>query len=229
MTVRASQLFSVLFLVSASCLGQAGRAELFGTILDPAGLPVPKAKVEAEDQATMAQYSATSNGRGEYHILGLPAGQYILTVQVSGFRMYRQSGITLRLGDRTVINATLEVGQPAQSVNVTAAAPLLQTASSEVSLNVDKKAISTLPLDGRNFIPLVTLSPGVALPNGQFLPRSLAYCVEVIRTMKDEGCDAVVLGCTEIPLLVTPESSPLPVLDSTRILARAAVSKAVED
>lgn len=171
MTGRASQLFSVLFLASALCLGQAGRAELFGTILDPAGLPVPKAKVEAEDQATMAQYSATSNGRGEYHILGLPAGQYILTVQVSGFRRYRQSGITLRLGDRTVINATLEVGQPTQSVNVTAAAPLLQAASSEVSLNVDKKTISTLPLDGRNFIPLVTLTPGVALPNGSLLPR----------------------------------------------------------
>ncbi len=48
------------------------------------------------------------------------------------------------------------------------------------------------------------------LVNGQFLPRSLAYYVEVIRALKDEGCDAVVLGCTEIPLLVTPESSPLP-------------------
>ena len=46
--------------------------------------------------------------------------------------------------------------------------------------------------------------------------------------MKDEGCDAVVLGCTEIPLLVTPESSPLTALDSTRLLARAAVRKAVE-
>ena len=66
------------------------------------------------------------------------------------------------------------------------------------------------------------------LVNGQFLPRSLAYYVEVIRAMKDEGCDAVVLGCTEIPLLVTPESSPLPTLDSTRLLARAAVLKAVE-
>jgi aspartate racemase len=65
------------------------------------------------------------------------------------------------------------------------------------------------------------------LVNGQFLPRSLAYYVEVIRAMKDEGCDAVVLGCTEIPLLVTPESSPLPTLDSTRLLARAAVRKAV--
>jgi aspartate racemase len=67
------------------------------------------------------------------------------------------------------------------------------------------------------------------LVNGEFLPRSLAYYVEVIRALKDEGCDAVVLGCTEIPLLVTPESSPLPTLDSTRLLAKAAVRKALED
>ena len=51
---------------------------------------------------------------------------------------------------------------------------------------------------------------------------------EVIRALKDEGCDAVALACTEIPLLMTPESSPLPMLDSTRILARAALRKAVE-
>jgi len=67
------------------------------------------------------------------------------------------------------------------------------------------------------------------LVNGQFLPRSLAYYVEVIRELRDEGCDATVLGCTEIPLLVTPEASPLPTLDSTRLLARAAVRKAVEE
>ncbi len=66
------------------------------------------------------------------------------------------------------------------------------------------------------------------LVNAQFLPRSLAYYTEVIRSFRDEGCDAVVLGCTEVPLLVTPESSPLPTLDSTRLLARAAVRKAVE-
>jgi aspartate racemase len=66
------------------------------------------------------------------------------------------------------------------------------------------------------------------LVNGQFLPRSLAYYVEVIRSLKDEGCDAVVLGCTEIPLLVTPESSPLPTLDSTRFRARGSVRIAIE-
>src|ERR1700757_4504859 len=66
------------------------------------------------------------------------------------------------------------------------------------------------------------------LVQGTFLPRSQAYCTEVIRGLKDEGCDAVALACTEIPLLMTPESSPLPMLDSTRILARAALRKAVE-
>src|SRR6266849_4595994 len=60
------------------CFGQAGRAELFGAIRDPAGLPAPKAKVEAEDQATMVRYSAVSDECGEYHVLGLPAGQYVL-------------------------------------------------------------------------------------------------------------------------------------------------------
>jgi aspartate racemase len=66
------------------------------------------------------------------------------------------------------------------------------------------------------------------LVNAQFPTRSLAYFKEVIRSLADEGCDAVALACTEIPLLVTPEASPIPTLDSTRLLARAAVRKAVE-
>jgi aspartate racemase len=66
------------------------------------------------------------------------------------------------------------------------------------------------------------------LVHGSFQPRTQAYFTELIRALKDEGCDAVVLGCTEIPLLLTQEQSPLPMLDSTRILARAALRKAVE-
>src|SRR5215472_12473672 len=156
---------------SSVCFGQAGRAELFGVIQDPTGLPVPNAKVSAEDQATMVRYPAISNEQGEYHIIGLPASQYVLTVEQPGFRTYRQAGVVLRLADRTSLDVKLEIGQPAESIDVTSAAPLLQTASGEVSLNVDQEKIAGLPLDGRNFIPLVTLSPGVALPNGQFLPR----------------------------------------------------------
>jgi aspartate racemase len=65
------------------------------------------------------------------------------------------------------------------------------------------------------------------LVNGIFRSESLGVFRAIIERLKSEGCDAVVLGCTEIPLLVTPESSPLPVLDSTRLLARAAIRRAV--
>src|SRR5262249_36097934 len=108
---------------------------------------------------------------GEYHILGLPPGHYVLAVRQPGFRTYRRSGIVLRLADRTAVDVKLEVGQPSQSVEVTAAAPPLETATGAVSRHPAAATLPNLPLDGRNFIPLVTLSPGVALPNGQFLPR----------------------------------------------------------
>src|SRR5579862_7019234 len=110
MTKRSQRLSLGLIFASTLCFGQAGRVELFGMIQDPSGLGVPKAKVEAEDQATMARYGSTADEHGEYHILGLPAGQYVLTVEQSGFRTYRRSGIVLRLADRTTVDVALEVG-----------------------------------------------------------------------------------------------------------------------
>jgi len=67
------------------------------------------------------------------------------------------------------------------------------------------------------------------LVNGQFTGESRTYFGRVIDELRDEGCDAVVLGCTEIPLLVAQQDSPLPILDSTRLLARAALRRASED
>jgi carboxypeptidase family protein len=174
MTLRHYALLVVVIvcLLPTSVLAQAGRAELFGVIRDSASLPVPRASVQAEDQATMVHYSGASDERGEYHLVGLPASNYVVTVEQPGFRLYRQSGITLRLAERTVLDIALQVGQTSQTVEVIAAAPVLQTASGEVSLNMDEKQLTTLPLDGRNFVPLVTMAPGVALPGGgSVLPR----------------------------------------------------------
>jgi len=64
---------------------------------------------------------------------------------------------------------------------------------------------------------------------GMFKPEAVAYHQQVIRRMKDDGCDVVVLGCTEIPLIMNDSNSPLPTLDSTRLLARAALRRAVHD
>ena len=83
----------------------------------------------------------------------------------------------------------------------------------------------TLEKEDRERINSIILDELVA---GIFTDESRAYFTGVINWLKDRGCDAVVLGCTEIPLIVTQESSPLPVLDSTRLLARAALRKAIE-
>lgn len=64
---------------------------------------------------------------------------------------------------------------------------------------------------------------------GVFKPEAVAFHQTLIKRMKDEGCDAVVLGCTEIPLLMNDDNSPLPTLDSTRLLARAALRRAAEE
>jgi Carboxypeptidase regulatory-like domain/TonB dependent receptor len=181
-------------IVAAVCLGQAGRAELTGIILDPSGLPVPKARVEAAEQATDARFATASDERGQYHVLGLPAGRYSLTVEVQGFRTYHQTGITLRLADEVEVDVKLEVGQSAQSVEVTAAAPLLQSASGVVGYSVDQTKVTDLPLDGRNFIPLVALAPGVALPGGGSLlpringsrPRTNEYMYDGISVLQPE-------------------------------------------
>lgn len=66
------------------------------------------------------------------------------------------------------------------------------------------------------------------LVHGIFMPESVACFQNVITRLKDKGCDSVVLGCTEIPLMINDQNSPLPTLDSTRLLARAALQKATE-
>src|SRR6476646_3467526 len=96
-------------LFPALAVSQAGRAELFGVIRDSSGLAVSGASIQAEDQATMVRYSGTSDEHGEYHLVGLPASNYVVTVEQPGFRMHRQSGVTLRLADRTLLDMTLQI------------------------------------------------------------------------------------------------------------------------
>ncbi len=143
-----------LLAVSLPLFWSAGKAELFGAIQDPAGLGVSKAKVTGEEQATGARFEVTSDERGEYHLLGLPSGQYEVAVSKEGFRPYRQTGVTLRIGDQVRLDVKLELGQAAESVSVNAEASLLETASGSVNYHVNRAQIEALPLDGRNFIPL---------------------------------------------------------------------------
>jgi hypothetical protein len=183
-----------LLTLSVSCFGQAGKAELFGTIQDPSGRDTPQVRVAGENQATGERSEVATDDKGDYHLLGLAAGQYVLTVEKPGFRPYRQTGITLRIGDQTRLNIKLELGESAQSVTVNAEASLLETASGSVNYHVNQEEVVTLPLDGRNFIPLIALSPGVALPGGGSLlpringsrPRTNEYIYDGISVLQPE-------------------------------------------
>jgi len=95
----------------------------------------------------------------------------MIAVTKSGFAALRRDGVALRIGDQISLDLSLQIGNVEQSVNVTAAAPLLQASRGVVSLVLDRQKVVTLPLDGRNFIPLVALSPGVMLPPASTLPR----------------------------------------------------------
>lgn len=169
--LKLSLLLGFVLLVGPWARGQAGKAELFGVILDTIGLPVPQATVKLEDQATLVKQSSSTSERGEYHFFGLGPGTYRVSVVKQGFREYRQEGLQLRVAGRVSLDIRLELGDVVQTLEVTTAAPLLQTTTGTVSLVVEQNKVVTLPLDGRNFIPLLALSPGVALPPGSFLPR----------------------------------------------------------
>jgi hypothetical protein len=193
-SLQAIFAIATLLALSLPCFGQAGKAELFGTIQDPSGLGVAHVKVVAEEEATGAHFEVATDDHGDYHLLGLAAGRYVLTVARTGFRPYQQTGITLRIGDQIRLNVQLELGQASQSINVNAEPSLLETASGSVSYHVGQREIETLPLDGRNFIALVALAPGVALPGGGSLlpridgsrPRTNEYLYDGISVLQPE-------------------------------------------
>jgi hypothetical protein len=161
-----TRLMLLALLGYASALAQAGGAELFGTVRDPSGLPLAQGAVEAEDQGTGVVSKSVTGDTGEYHFFALPPGNYVLMLAKTGFTTLRRRGIQLRVADRVSLDLELQIGELSQIVEVTAATPLLQTTGGTESFVVDGKKVATLPLDGRNFVPLVALSPGVALPPG---------------------------------------------------------------
>jgi hypothetical protein len=166
-------LFVALLLAAEATplFAQSGKAELFGTVRDRTGLPLPGAQIEIQEKATGAAYRSASGLAGDYHFFALPTGAYQMVVQKEGFQTLRREGVLLWVADRVLVDLVLDVGDLSQVIDVVASAPLLQTAKGTVSFVADQQKVATLPLDGRNFIPLIALSPGVMLPPGSVFPR----------------------------------------------------------
>ena len=138
-----------------------------GMVRDPAGLPLAGARVELVG-AGMSQQTGAD---GVYQFLGLAPGEYRVEISREGFRTLRREGLVVRVGERVVLDFELGLGEGSERMEVTGAPPLLQAARGTVGFAVEQRKVVTLPLDGRNFVPLLALSPGVSLPPGSVLPR----------------------------------------------------------
>src|SRR5271157_59523 len=161
--LRSCFILALTFLfLSSLALAQRDLGTLTGTVTDPSGAAVPNAKVTITEDATGLSYDVTTSANGEYTRPLLKPGTYTLTVEAAGFRKAEQKNVVVTGGDRIGANIVPTVGDVSQTLEVTAAAPLLQTESAVQGVNLNSTQMEDLPLGGqRNFAYLARLSPGV--------------------------------------------------------------------
>lgn len=160
----------VLFLTLFICVQLLGQtyvtSGIRGTVVDPTGASIVGAKVMAKGVATGYTREAVTDSTGGYFFALLPVGIYDLTVEMSGFKKYTQTGIALTVNQVEGVNVSLEVGAISQSVQVAAAQTTINTQTSEVSMLLEPEQIQELPLNGRNPISLALLTNGVQAAAG---------------------------------------------------------------
>ena len=153
-------------LVSRPAVAQTNTAEISGLVADEQGGALPGAAVAATHRVSGRTIEGVTDAGGRFFLPGLPVGAYDLTVHLDGFRAARQSNIVLVLGQRLDVTVRMAVGGVSETVTVTAAVPLLQTATSEVSEVVRNEQVVNLPLNGRQFLQLALLTDNVVVPPG---------------------------------------------------------------
>src|SRR6266496_749560 len=158
---------SCAVLLTTSAWAQlASQTALVGTVTDSGGLVVPGAQVVAVNAGTQDTYEAVTNAEGYFNIQFVRTGTYEITVTLTGFQTSKVSGIEVANNQVVRTNVVMKVGQLNESVTVVASAPILDTDSAKISETIGARAVSDLPLNGRNVWSLATTTPGVvAAPN----------------------------------------------------------------
>jgi hypothetical protein len=163
-------LLAVSTLAGSSLVAQTFRGRLTGVITDPSGAVVAEAQVELTNLATGVPQRVASNEQGIYLFPAVEPGQYRLTASMSGFKTFVQEPITIPVGGSLTLDVQLEVGDMTERVTVTAEAPLLESETVSFGQVVSERFLSEMPLNARNPMMLVTLTPGV-IPHTGFFSR----------------------------------------------------------
>jgi Carboxypeptidase regulatory-like domain len=147
-------------------------ASISGTVKDPSGAAIAGATVTATNVGTAIAVTQTSNGQGFYSFQSLPLGKYTIDVAQKGFKTYRQTGVTLDVNAALTMDATLQVGQMTEKVEVSADMLHVETISSQMGEVIEGKRMTDVPLISRSYTDLLALQPGV-VPSAS--PMSGAY------------------------------------------------------
>jgi len=153
-----------LMLVPIAAVAQTFTAQVSGHATDESGGVLPGVTVTAINEETGVQRSVTTAETGAYQITGLEPGRYTFTAELQGFAALKQTGITLSVSQAARFDLRMKVAGLEEAVTVTADTPLVSTTKSEIGLTVTPKQIDELPLNGRNFMELALLAPGVKVP-----------------------------------------------------------------
>ena len=144
-TNRFAKLVCLLVVTSCVIFAQANQGSITGTVRDQTGAVIPNAPIQVRNTATGAQFNAGASETGNFSV-PVPVGAYEITVAVTGFKTFVQTGIPVVEGTATRRDIQLEIGQSSESVTVTDVAPLLKTEGGDVSYRVTTNIVNQLPV-----------------------------------------------------------------------------------
>ncbi len=147
--------------LTIAAFGQSSSSAINGVVTDPVQAVVPGVKVTLRNVDTNVVRTTVSNSGGDYFFSSVPPARYTLTFSAPSFQTETISAFEVAVAQAVTINATLKVGDVSQSVTVEAAGTQVESSTAQLGTVIDEKAVNDLPLDGRNFTQLLTLTPGV--------------------------------------------------------------------
>ena len=140
---------------------QVTTAELSGVVTDPTGAAAGKVKITATNTETGQSHDAVTDDAGAYLLTQLAPGVYNLSAEATGFRKTVENNVRLEVSQRARLDFKMQLGQVSETVEVQGAAPLLESQSSTLGNVVSERLVADIPLNGRNFVTLATMTPGV--------------------------------------------------------------------
>ncbi len=155
---------SLVVALPSPVLAQTGLATITGIVMDSSGGAIPGATVTATNQATNVPYTGVTNAAGSYVITGVPIGQYVVRVELQGFKA-AQSSVALSASQTARVDFTMEVGTVEEVVEVVATGAVLQTENAVVGGTLQREQVEKLPIQGRNLSTATLFVAGVTTPN----------------------------------------------------------------